>query len=149
MGRGYSRQDILDTVRRIRESPRGDAPHHLDGGLSRRNRGALAGVDRLIGRLASTTWGSFSTPRRRGHRPRPADPGAPAEARRRASIVKAVQAESSRPGSSRVGTVAEVLVEGVSPESDFLLTGRMISQAPDIDGQVYITAGRGMVGEIN
>jgi ribosomal protein S12 methylthiotransferase len=47
-----------------------------------------------------------------------------------------------------VGAVAEVLVEGVSPESDFLLTGRLISQAPDIDGQVYITAGTGRVGEI-
>ena len=38
-----------------------------------------------------------------------------------------------------VRTVQPVLVEGVSPESDYLLTGRMISQAPDIDGQVYIT----------
>jgi ribosomal protein S12 methylthiotransferase len=47
-----------------------------------------------------------------------------------------------------VGTVAEVLVEGVSPESDYLLTGRMASQAPDIDGQIYITAGTGLVGEI-
>jgi ribosomal protein S12 methylthiotransferase len=36
----------------------------------------------------------------------------------------------------------------VSPESDYLLTGRLASQAPDIDGQVYITAGTGQVGEI-
>jgi ribosomal protein S12 methylthiotransferase len=49
---------------------------------------------------------------------------------------------------SLVGSVAEVLVEGVSPESDYLLTGRLKSQAPDIDGQVYITAGTGQVGEI-
>ena len=40
------------------------------------------------------------------------------------------------------------MVEGVSPESDYLLTGRMISQAPEIDGQVYITAGTGRIGEI-
>jgi len=49
---------------------------------------------------------------------------------------------------SLVGSVAEVLVEGVSLESDYLLTGRLKSQAPDIDGQVYITAGTGQVGEI-
>jgi ribosomal protein S12 methylthiotransferase len=47
-----------------------------------------------------------------------------------------------------VGTIQEVLVEGVSPESDYLLTGRLASQAPEIDGQVYITAGTGRVGEI-
>jgi ribosomal protein S12 methylthiotransferase len=47
-----------------------------------------------------------------------------------------------------VGTVQPVLIEGVSPESDYLLTGRMINQAPDVDGQVYLTAGWGMVGEV-
>jgi ribosomal protein S12 methylthiotransferase len=39
-------------------------------------------------------------------------------------------------------------VEGVSPESDYLLSGRLASQAPEIDGQVYLTAGIGRVGEI-
>jgi len=47
-----------------------------------------------------------------------------------------------------VGSVQPVLMEGVSPESEYLLTGRLISQAPEIDGQVYITAGVGQVGEI-
>jgi len=47
-----------------------------------------------------------------------------------------------------VGTVQPVLVEGVSPESEYLLTGRLITQAPDIDGQVYLTSGVGQVGEI-
>ena len=71
------------------------------------------------------------------------------EARRRARLLKALQAKIVKARlKSLVGTVAEVLVEGVSPESDYLLTGRMKSQAPDIDGQVYITAGTGQVGEI-
>ena len=44
MGRGYTRRDILETVRRItRDPPRGDAPHHRDDGFSRRDRGALPG----------------------------------------------------------------------------------------------------------
>jgi ribosomal protein S12 methylthiotransferase len=71
------------------------------------------------------------------------------EARRRARILKAMQARIVKARlKALVGTVAEVLVEGVSPESDYLLVGRMASQAPDIDGQVYITAGIGQVGEI-
>ena len=66
------------------------------------------------------------------------------EARRRARILKATQAKIVKARlKALVGTVAEVLVEGVSPESDYLLTGRLTSQAPDIDGQVYITAGTG------
>jgi ribosomal protein S12 methylthiotransferase len=47
-----------------------------------------------------------------------------------------------------VGTVQPVLVEGESPESEYLLSGRLISQAPEIDGQVYLTAGQGRVGEV-
>ena len=71
------------------------------------------------------------------------------EARRRARLLKAIQAKIVKARlKSLVGTLQEVLVEGVSPESDYLLTGRMTSQAPDIDGQVYITAGTGQVGEI-
>jgi ribosomal protein S12 methylthiotransferase len=63
--------------------------------------------------------------------------------------LKAIQAKIVKARlKALVGAVAEVLVEGVSPESDYLLTGRMQSQAPDIDGQVYITAGTGQVGEI-
>jgi ribosomal protein S12 methylthiotransferase len=40
-----------------------------------------------------------------------------------------------------IGTVQRVLVEGYCPETRYLLRGRMASQAPDIDGQVYITKG--------
>jgi ribosomal protein S12 methylthiotransferase len=41
-----------------------------------------------------------------------------------------------------------VLVEGVSEESEYLLSGRLAIQAPEIDGRVYITKGVGRVGEI-
>jgi len=71
------------------------------------------------------------------------------QARRRARILKALQARIVKDRlKSLVSTVQEVLLEGVSPESDYLLTGRMISQAPEIDGQVYLTAGTGRVGEL-
>jgi ribosomal protein S12 methylthiotransferase len=47
-----------------------------------------------------------------------------------------------------VGRVEPVLIEGVSEESDLLLTGRTRFQAPDIDGCVYITAGEVHPGAI-
>ncbi|MDD5758721.1 MAG: 30S ribosomal protein S12 methylthiotransferase RimO [Desulfobulbaceae bacterium] len=47
-----------------------------------------------------------------------------------------------------VGRKVQVLVEGVSAETDLLLEGRLASQAPDIDGCVYITSGECAVGDI-
>lgn len=45
-------------------------------------------------------------------------------------------------------TIEEVIVEGVSEESDLLLKGRSSRQAPDIDGMVYITSGQANIGDI-
>ena len=47
-----------------------------------------------------------------------------------------------------IGTVEQVIVEGYSEETELLLRGRSARQAPDIDGQVYITAGQANVGDI-
>jgi ribosomal protein S12 methylthiotransferase len=63
--------------------------------------------------------------------------------------VMSVQAEISNKRQQRfVDTVEPVLVEGVSRESDLLLEGRTIYQAPDIDGCVYITDGTVNSGDI-
>jgi ribosomal protein S12 methylthiotransferase len=63
--------------------------------------------------------------------------------------IMALQAEISRElNQAKVGTVQEILVEGLSSETDFLLQGRMRTQAPDIDGVVYINKGRARAGEI-
>ena len=47
-----------------------------------------------------------------------------------------------------IGTMEQVIIEGYSEETDLLLKGRSSRQAPDIDGQVYITAGNANIGEI-
>jgi ribosomal protein S12 methylthiotransferase len=47
-----------------------------------------------------------------------------------------------------VGQELEVLVEGVSDESEFLLEGRHRGQAPDIDGKVYLANGEAKPGEL-
>jgi ribosomal protein S12 methylthiotransferase len=47
-----------------------------------------------------------------------------------------------------VNRIIPVLIEGESPETDLLLTGRTAWMAPDVDGQVLINEGNGTVGEI-
>jgi ribosomal protein S12 methylthiotransferase len=57
--------------------------------------------------------------------------------------IMEIQAKISlRKNRGLIGTIQRVLVEGYSTESRYLLKGRMASQAPDIDGQVYIIRGR-------
>jgi ribosomal protein S12 methylthiotransferase len=151
MGRGYARRDILDTVRRIRKTlPGATLRTTVMTGFPGETEAQFQALSDLIQEVGFHHLGVFF------YCP---EPGTPAvrltptvprrEARRRARYLKAIQAKIVKARlKSLVGAVAEVLVEGVSPESDYLLTGRLQSQAPDIDGQVYITAGTGQVGEI-
>lgn len=63
-------------------------------------------------------------------------------------IMKAQARLSFKRNRRLVGKVDEVIVEGYSEETELLLKGRSSRQAPDIDGQVYITAGTADVGDI-
>ncbi|MGE0814334.1 MAG: 30S ribosomal protein S12 methylthiotransferase RimO [Vicinamibacterales bacterium] len=40
---------------------------------------------------------------------------------------------------ARIGTTARIVVDGPSPEHEWVLTGRLATQAPDIDPVVYLT----------
>jgi ribosomal protein S12 methylthiotransferase len=65
-------------------------------------------------------------------------PGRTAE-RRRKELMRAQRAISKRKMQARVGSQLEVLVEGPSDESEYVLAGRHEGQAPEIDGAVYLT----------
>jgi len=47
-----------------------------------------------------------------------------------------------------VGRTLPVLVEGVSEETDLLLEGRWMGQAPEIDGKVYVNRGQASPGQV-
>ena len=47
-----------------------------------------------------------------------------------------------------IGKTIDVMVEGVSEETDLLLVGRHSEQAPDIDGVTYINDGEANVGDL-
>jgi ribosomal protein S12 methylthiotransferase len=55
---------------------------------------------------------------------------------------------SFRHNRALIGKLEQVVVEGYSEETELLLKGRSSRQAPDIDGQVYITSGTADVGDI-
>jgi ribosomal protein S12 methylthiotransferase len=48
----------------------------------------------------------------------------------------------------RIGQIAPVLIEGFHPETELLLTGRLATQAPEVDGNVIITKGQADVGDL-
>ncbi len=151
MGRGYRGREILDLARRIREAlPGATLRTTVMVGFPGETEAHFETLAELIQEVRFEHLGVFLYS---------AEPGTPAaglgppvprrEARRRARILKKIQAGMVKARlRSLVGTVQDVLVEGLSSESDYLLAGRLISQAPEIDGQVYITAGEGRVGEI-
>jgi ribosomal protein S12 methylthiotransferase len=67
---------------------------------------------------------------------------------RRFDAVMEVQQNISRQKHlDYVGKIVEVVVEGLSEETDLLLQGRTSQQAPDIDGVVLINSGEAKVGE--
>jgi ribosomal protein S12 methylthiotransferase len=53
-----------------------------------------------------------------------------------------------RKNRERLGKVEPVLVEGFDPQENYLMTGRLTSQAPDIDGQVFLEKCETAPGEI-
>jgi len=74
------------------------------------------------------------------------DPGLAEE--RRAELM-AIQQEISRAKKQAlVGREIDVMVDGISDESELLLQGRWYGQAPEIDGVVYLTDGTARPGDI-
>ncbi|MBW1723486.1 MAG: 30S ribosomal protein S12 methylthiotransferase RimO [Deltaproteobacteria bacterium] len=73
----------------------------------------------------------------------------PEIAKERQQIIMEIQAEiSEKKHRGLLNKIVPVLIEGESDETDLLLSGRTIGMAPEVDGRVLVTKGRGMVGEI-
>lgn len=68
--------------------------------------------------------------------------------RRRADLLELQREISARKLRKRIGEVVPVLIEGPHPETDLLLAGRLPTQAPEVDGNVIITAGSCEAGQI-
>jgi ribosomal protein S12 methylthiotransferase len=151
MGRGYGRKTILQAVRHIRAVLPGAALRTtVMVGFPGETEAHFEALLELVQEVRFHHLGVFLFCPEAGTPAAGFGPAVPRRlARQRARRLQALQKRLVRERlRALVGTVQEVLVEGVSPESDYLLTGRLITQAPEIDGQIYITAGVGYPGEI-
>jgi ribosomal protein S12 methylthiotransferase len=68
--------------------------------------------------------------------------------RRHDTLMELQQKISHAKQKEWIGRTIEVVVEGLSEETDLLLTGRHSGQAPDIDGVTLINDGEAKVGEM-
>lgn len=66
---------------------------------------------------------------------------------RHAQLMEILQEKSREKKASYVGRRLEVLVDGPSEETDLLLAGRHVGQAPEIDGTTYINDGQARAGD--
>lgn len=67
----------------------------------------------------------------------------------RQSEIMEIQKEISRDKlETKLGQIVPVLVNGLSEESEFLFEGRLSTQAPEVDGRVYINDGPVKAGTI-
>jgi ribosomal protein S12 methylthiotransferase len=69
--------------------------------------------------------------------------------RRAREVMKVQRAISKRRLRSWIGRELDVLVEGESDESELLLVGRHVGQAPEVDGRVHLINGSAQPGEIH
>ncbi|QPJ64305.1 MAG: 30S ribosomal protein S12 methylthiotransferase RimO [Candidatus Nitrohelix vancouverensis] len=69
-------------------------------------------------------------------------------AERKDALMEAQREISRKKNEKLIGSVVSVLTEGIDPEEDYIATGRMESQAPDIDGQVILEECDAEAGEI-
>jgi ribosomal protein S12 methylthiotransferase len=151
LGRGYSRNSILETCRLIREYlPHGVLRTTVMVGCPGETEEHFTALLDLIQEVRFEHLGVFLYSPETGTPAASFTPPVPRRlARQRAGLIKKIQARIVKERlKSLKGTIQPVLVEGLSPESDYLLAGRLITQAPEIDGQVYITAGAARIGEI-
>ncbi|MBI4795249.1 MAG: 30S ribosomal protein S12 methylthiotransferase RimO [Deltaproteobacteria bacterium] len=151
MGRGYTRQDFLSACRLIRDFiPQAALRTTVMVGFPGETEEHFAALFDLVQEVRFEHLGVFLYSPEEGTPAACFAPQVPRRlARKRARIIKTLQARIVKERlKSLKGTVQAVLVEGLSTESEYLLTGRLITQAPEIDGQVYITAGEARIGEI-
>jgi ribosomal protein S12 methylthiotransferase len=69
-------------------------------------------------------------------------------ASRHTKLMKIQRAIALAHTKSLVGQELEVLVEGPSEEHELVMQGRHAGQAPEIDGQVYLSGGEALPGQI-
>lgn len=67
---------------------------------------------------------------------------------RAAELMELQRPISARKNQELIGKSLDVIVEGVSDEGDFVMVGRHAGQAPDIDGNVFLSGAEVLPGQL-
>ncbi|MEW6429489.1 MAG: 30S ribosomal protein S12 methylthiotransferase RimO [Thermodesulfobacteriota bacterium] len=151
MNRHYDRAFIDSLLTRVRETVAGAVLRtSLMVGFPGEGAAEFAELEEAVHRYRFDHLGVFAYSNEEGCRAATlADHVGDGEKERRRERIMTLQAAvSAEKNREKVGRHYEVLVEGLSRESDLLLEGRTREQAPEIDGCVYITDGEGRPGEL-
>jgi ribosomal protein S12 methylthiotransferase len=151
MGRGRSRETPYELIDRIRSRSRKIAIRTtLMVGFPGETEAMFQELLDFVKQVAFERLGVFAYSPEKGTRAAriAANVTLKAAEKRRDAIMRRQAKISKRNHLRLVGQVARVLVEGVSRETDLLLTGRTATMAPDVDGQVLINKGAAPVGQI-
>jgi ribosomal protein S12 methylthiotransferase len=68
--------------------------------------------------------------------------------KRREALLTVQRSLSRQRLASRIGQTVPVLIEGFHPETELLLSGRLATQAPEVDGMVILTRGQAAIGDL-
>ncbi|MBF0550903.1 MAG: 30S ribosomal protein S12 methylthiotransferase RimO [Deltaproteobacteria bacterium] len=151
MGRGQPEFDALALVRRLRQAIPGVwLRTSLIVGFPTETEEAFNHLYRFVAEAAFNHLGVFTYSPESGARAARLLDSVPDKVKKaRRNRIMSRQKNISRTLNQKlVGTCHRVLVEGFSEETDLLLQGRTIFQAPDIDGVVYINSGQTQVGHL-
>lgn len=151
MGRGENREEPWDLVERIRSRSCDICLRTtLMVGFPGETEKIFQELYQFVRKAAFDRLGVFIFSREKGTRAsRLRKRVSRKKAEMRRDAIMELQAEiSQRKHQEMVGKIVPVLMDGYSPETDMLLTGRTATMAPDVDGQVLIYKGRGVIGDI-
>ena len=151
MGRGYNKRFLLELINKIRSMHR---RIYLRTSIMVGFPGETEeAFDELLDFIKEVEWDHLGvflfSPEKGISAARLKDRVDMEVARERRDELMYLQAEiSEKKNSELLGKTIPVLIEGFHPETDLLLRGRTFGMAPDIDGQVIINKGYGIIGEI-
>ncbi len=150
MGRGMKGESPLGLIERIRSrAPQVSLRTTLMVGFPGETDAIFEELYRFVKTAAFDHLGTFIYRRERGTPAARMGNGVERKvAEERYDALMKLQAEISKEKNRMmVGKTVTVLNEGVSPETDLLLRGRTRRMAPEVDGQVLINKGQGLVGD--
>jgi ribosomal protein S12 methylthiotransferase len=119
-------------------------------GFPGESEGDFQALMRFVERVEFDHLGVFAFSPEAGSRAAKLPEQVPEEMRlaRREQLFEIQRGISHRRLKRLIGQTLPVLIEGVHPETELLLAGRLAIQAPEVDGQVIITKGTGHAGQI-